>query len=176
MKSPKSNMEQVRNKPAPQAGRKRFLLLAILGGLVIVVGGALLLWQVLVSQASPASQKGAVSTPTTEPTKSGPGDPPIYYTTLEGYVARQLHMSVAQIKTALQTGGRSASMNALAAQKGITPTQLRAILIEAEQKGHAVLVRGGYLTQQQSDAGMQQIRSWDLQTLDTHIKYDFLDH
>ncbi|MDQ2717384.1 MAG: hypothetical protein M3Z08_21000 [Chloroflexota bacterium] len=164
------------NKPEPQAGRKRFLLVALLGGLVIVVGGALLLWQVLASQASPTGQKGAISTPSVEPTKSGPGDPPIYYTTLEQYVAQQLYMSVAQIKTELQTGGRSASMSALAAQKGISPTQLRAILIEAEQRGHAVLVQGGYLTQQQSDAGMQQIRSWDLQTLDTHIKYDFLDH
>jgi hypothetical protein len=172
----KSNTEHLHKKPEPQPGRKRFLLVVLLGSLVLLAGGALLLWQVLASQTSLANQAGTVSTPTAEPTKSGPGDPPIYYTTLEQYVAQQLHMSVAQIKTELQTGGRSANMSTLAEQQSISSTQLRTILIAAEQKGHDVLVQEGYLTQQQSDAGMQQIRSWDLQTLDTHIKYDFLDH
>ncbi|HEX4206739.1 MAG TPA: hypothetical protein VHZ51_21575 [Ktedonobacteraceae bacterium] len=172
----KNNIEHVRSKPEPQAGRKRFLLVAILGGCVLLVGATLLLWQVFVSQASPAGQVGAVSTPTAKPTKSGPGDPQAYYDAVKQYVAQQLHMSVAQIKAKLQTGGQTTNFITLAEQQGIAPAQLRTILLEAEQKGHAVLVQDGYLTQQQSDAGMQDLRSRDLQTLATSIKYDFLDH
>lgn len=176
MEFPKNDAEYVRNKPEPQAGRKRVLLVAILGSCVLLVGATLLLWQVLASQASQASQVGATSTPTVDPTKSGPGDPQAYYDAVEQYVAQQLHLSVAQIKAKSQAGGRTTNFITLAEQQGIAPAQLRTILLEAEQKGHAVLVQEGYLTQPQSDAGMQDLRSRDLQTLATSIKYDFLDH
>jgi hypothetical protein len=172
MESLKNNTEHMQNKPKPQPERKRLLLIALLGGFVLLVGATLLLWQVLASQASPSAQTGVVSTPTAEPTKSGPGDPQAYYDAVKQYVAQQLHMSEVQIKIKLQAG---VQLIALAEQQGISAAQLRTILLEAEQKGHDVLVQGGYLTQQQSDAGMQDLRSRDLQTLATSIKYDFLD-
>jgi hypothetical protein len=166
----------MRNKPGYQSGRKRFLLVAMLGGCVLLVGATLLIWQVLAAQAPSAGQVGAVSTPTAEPTKSGPGDPQAYYDAVKQYVAQQLHMSVAQIKAKLQAGGPTTNFITLAEQQGIDDAQLRTILLDAEQKGHDVLVQKGYLTQQQSDAGMRDLRSRDLQTLATSIKYDFLDH
>lgn len=156
-----------------QTGGKRFLIVALLGGLVLLLGGALLLWQVFSSSATPASQTDVSSSPTAEPTKSGPGDPQAYYDAVKQYVAQQLHLSEAQIKAKLLAG---VQLIALAQQQGISPTQLRAILLEAEQRGHNVLVRGGYLTQQQSEAGMRDLRTRSLQTLATSIKYDFLDH
>lgn len=173
MESLKSNPEQLRNKPERQSGRKRLLLVALLGGFVLLIGTTFLLWQVLASQASPPAQTGVVSTPTAEPTKSGPGDPQAYYDAVKQYVAQQFHMSEALIKIKLQAGTQ---LIALAEQQGISAAQLRTILLEAEQKGHDVLVQGGYLTKPQSDAGMQDLRSRDLQTLATSIKYDFLDH
>ena len=176
MESPQSDMEHLRNKPQPQSGKKRFFLVALLGSFVLLIGGALLLWQVLTSQVSPAGQASVISTPTAEPTKTGPGDPQAYYDAVKQYVAQQLHLSVAQIKAKLQAGTQTTNFVTLAEQQGIAPTQLRTILLEAEQRGHDVLVQGGYLTQQQSDAGMQDLRSRDLQTLATSIKYDFLDH
>ena len=167
------NIENIQNKSKPQPERKRLLLVALLGGFVLLAGAALLIWQVLSSQASPPAQMSVVSTPTVDPTKSGPGDPQAYYDAVNQYVAQQLHLSEAQIKTKLQAG---VQLIALAEQQGISATQLRTILLEAELKGHNILVQGGYLTQQQSDAGMQDLRSRDLQTLATSIKYDFLDH
>ncbi|GHO81219.1 hypothetical protein KSD_89900 [Ktedonobacter sp. SOSP1-85] len=168
----KYKTEHVQNQPKPQLERRRSLLVVLLGGFLLLVGGTILLWQVIASQASP-SQTSVVSTPTAEPTKSGPGDPQAYYDAVEQYVSQELHMSKAQIKTKLLAG---VQLIALAEQQGISATQLRTILLEAEQRGHDVLVHGGYLTQQQSDAGMQDLRSRNLQTLATSIKYDFLDH
>jgi hypothetical protein len=46
-------------------------------------------------------------------------------------------------------------------------------LLDAEQKGHDLQVRLGYLTQQESAQGMQNIESWDLTTLDQHISNYF---
>ena len=173
MASLKDPSEHLHDKPELQSGRKRLLLVALLGGLVLLGGGALLALQVLASQASPAGQAGVASTPAAAPTKSGPGDPQAYYDAVKQDVAQQLHMSEAQIKAKLQAG---VQLITLAEQQGISDAQLRTILLEAEQKGHVVLVRLGYLTQHQSDAGMQDLRTRDLQTLATSIKYDFLDH
>lgn len=173
MKSLKDSSEHLHDKPEPHSGRKRLLLVALLGGLVLLGGGALLALQVLGSQASSVGQAGVVSTPSAEPTKSGPGDPQAYYDAVKQYVAQQLQMSEAQIKAKLEAG---VQLITLAEQQGISDAQLRTILLEAEQKGHDVLVQLGYLTQQQSDAGMQDLRTRDLQTLATSIKYDFLDH
>jgi len=86
-----------------------------------------------------------------------------------------LHLSVGQIRAKLQAGGRGASLKALAAQQGISEHQLWAILLDAEQKGHDVLVRLGYLTQDESKQGMHLIQSWDLTTLDQHIRNYFLN-
>lgn len=169
----KKKSGDLQDKPEIQSGGMRFRLIVILGALVLLVGGGLILWQVLSSQATPPPQASTVSTPTPEPTKSGPGDPQAYYDTVKSYVAQHLHLSEGQIKAKLQAG---VQLIALAQQQGISHTELRTILLDAEQKGHDVLVRLGNLTQQQSDAGMQDLRTRSLQTLATSIKYDFLDH
>lgn len=166
-------MNSLRDRTTYQARRKPVFFIVLLGGLVLLLAGALLLWQSVFTQNAPAGQAGAVSTPTAEPTKSGPGDPQAYYDAVKQYVAQQLHLSEARLKAKLQAG---IQLITLAQQQGIAAAQLRTILLEAEQKGHDVLVQGGYLTQQQSDAGMQDLRTRTLQTLATSIKYDFLDH
>ena len=65
------------------------------------------------------------------------------------------------------------TLRSLATQQGISSAQLRTILLDAEQKGHDLLVHLGDLTQQQSAQGMQALRSWDLTTLDQHISNYF---
>lgn len=173
MESQKFDRNNQRNKIEHQTGSKRFMIVALLGGLVLLMGGALLLWQIFSSPADPVGQTGVSSLPTAEPTKSGPGDPQAYYDAVKQYVAQQFRLSEAQIKAKLLAG---VQLIALAQQQGISPAQLRTILLEAEQQGHDVLIQGGYLTQQQSDAGMQDLRTRSLQALATSIKYDFLDH
>lgn len=169
----KKKSGDLQDRPEVQAGGMRFRLIIILGALVLLVGGGLILWQVLSSQATPLPQTNTVSTPTPEPTKSGPGDPQAYYDAVKSYVAQHLHLSEGEIKAKLQSG---VQLIALARQQGISASDLRTILLDAERKGHDVLVSLGNLTQQQSDAGMQDLRTRSLQTLATSIKYDFLDH
>lgn len=152
------------------------VLLFVLGALVIAGGVALIIWQMAAQRAANGAPGRSMPTLTTSVTthKSGQGDPPAYYQAVEERVAQGLHLSVGQIKAKLQAGGRGASLKALAAQQGISERQLWAILLDAEQKGHDVLVRLGYLTQDESKQGMQVIQSWDLTTLDQHIRNYFL--
>ena len=65
------------------------------------------------------------------------------------------------------------TLRSLATQQGISSAQLRTILLDAEQKGHDLLVQHGYLTQPESAQGMQNIESWDLTTLDQHVSNYF---
>ena len=152
------------------------ILLFVLGALVIAGSVALVIWQIDAQHAANGATGGSTHTLSTPAAtqKSGQSDPPAYYQAVEERVAQGLHLSVGQIKAKLQAGGRGASLKALAAQQGIAERQLWAILLDAEQKGHDVLVRLGYLTQDQSKQGMHAIQSWDLTTLDQHIRNYFL--
>ena len=152
------------------------MLLFVLGILLIVGGVVLVIWQIDAQHAVNGATGRSTSTVTTSVAthKSGQGDPPAYYQAVEERVAQGLHLSVAQMKAKLQAGGRGASLKAVAAQQGISERQLWAILLDAEQKGHNVLVRLGYITQDQSKQGMHAIQSWDLTTLDQHIRNYFL--
>src|SRR5579883_2997871 len=101
----KKKSGDLQDKPEVQAGGTRFRLIIILGALVLLVGGGLILWQVLSAQAAPPpAQTNSVATPTSEPTKSGPGDPQAYYDAVKNYVAQHLHLSEGQIKAKLQAG------------------------------------------------------------------------
>jgi hypothetical protein len=164
------------NKREPRKPRGFAVLLFVLGVLVITGAVAFVIWQMNVQHAANGATGRSTPTLTTSvtPQKSGQSDPPAYYQAVEDRVAQGLRLSVAQIKAKLQAGGRGASLRALAAQKGILERQLWAILLDAEQKGHDVLVRLGYLTQDQSKQGMHAIQSWDLTTLDQHIRNYFL--
>jgi len=163
---------QLQGKPQR---RRRFrwpFLALLLGGVILVSGLFTVGWQSL--QIGNGTTTSPVSLEPTKP--AGADDPPVYYQTVEQYMSKQLQMSVEQIKAKLQAGGRSASLVALGAAEGISVDQMHTSLLDAEQHGHDVLVRLGYLTQQQSDQGMASIRAWDLATLDRHIRDDFLYH
>ena len=152
------------------------MLLLVLGVLVIAGGVALVIWQMEAQRTANGVTGKSTPTLTTSVTthKSGQDDPPAYYQAVEERVAQGLRLSVGQIRAKLQSGGRGTSLRALAALQGISERQLWAILLDAEQKGHDVLVRLGYLTHDESKQGMQVIQSWDLTTLDQHIRNYFL--
>ena len=164
-----------------QRSRWRWLSL-LLGGIIIVVGILLLAWQIA-HQAPLTNGNGSSYAPVSggqAPKQSGgQTDPPIYWQTLQEQVAQGLHLTVAQMKAQLQPppGQRdSLGIAHVAAELGISEAQLRTIELNAAQKGHDLLVRMGILTQQQSDQGMQSIRSWSQATLDQHVTSWFLDH
>lgn len=164
---------RLQDKPQRRSGGRLPLLLLILGGVVLLGGARLLIWQIGAHQAPATSSNAPAATATTESGKTGPGDPPIYWQTIQEQVAQGLHLTVAEVKTKLQSGE---PIGTIAAEQNISTDQLRTIELNAIQKGHDVLVSMGYLTQQQSDQGMQDIRSWDQRTLDQHITEWYLDH
>jgi hypothetical protein len=170
----------------PQARQHRARLAMLLAGGALVVGVILwFAWQGFTAH-TPASQSSvgtASSTAATATTAAGPktgqGDPPIYWQTIEQQMAEGLHLTVAQVKARLQPppGQRDGpSIAVIATQLGIPEAQWRAIEINAIQKGHDLLVSMGYLTQQGSDQGMQTIRNWDQATLDDHVTRWFLNN
>ena len=161
------------------------ILLGAAALLIILV--SLLVWHFRPGQATPASsQATASSIATTVATgtsstdvKTGAGDPPIYWQTIEQNIAQELHLTVAQVKARLQPppGGRdSLGIAHVASEQGISEAQLRVNELNAIQKGHDLLVRMGILTQQGSDLGMQRIRNWDQMTLDDHVTGWFLNN
>ena len=166
----------------PGTRRRWGRLGVLLGGGILVVGVVLLLvWQGFAPHA-PTSRSSTGSTTSTTATpkagQSGQGDPPIYWQTIEQQIAEGLHLTVAQVKARLQPppGQRDGpSIAVIAAQQGIPEAQWRTIEINAIQKGHDLLVSMGYLTQQESDEGMQHIRDWDQATLDDHVTRWFLN-
>ena len=166
------------NEEQQRTGWHRVSLL--LGGIIIVAGVLLLAWQVLAHQA-PSADRSSTGRTSGAPAvgKSGQGDPPIYWKTIEEQVAQGLHLTVAQVKAKLQppTGQRdSLGIAHVAAEQGIAPARLRTIELNAIQKGHDLLVRMGLLTKQESDQGMQSIRNWSQATLDQHVTNCFLEH
>ena len=159
--------------------RRRARLGVLVGGGILVVGVVLLLvGQAVAPYTSTSRSSTASATSTTVVPKSGEGDPPIYWQTIEQQIAAGLHLTVAQVKTSLQPapGQRDGpSIAVIAAQQRIPAAQWRTIEVNAIQKGHDLLVSMGYLTQQGSDQGMQTIRHWDQATLDDHVTRWFLN-
>lgn len=161
--------------------RRRLALALLLGG--ATVAGAALLLAVLAFSSHPTVTGSAGTAATTMPTtasaqKTGVGDPPIYWQTIEQQIAAGLHLTVAQVKADLQppAGQRdSPGIAAVAARQGVSPQQLRTIEINAIQTGHDLLVRMGILSRQGSDLGMQRIRGWDDATLNDHVTGWFLN-
>jgi hypothetical protein len=178
-----TNMFDDEREESPRQAGKRWPLLALAG--VLLVGLALLLlWQFNPWQrtsggsttAGGTTTSGTASTSTD--VKEGQPDPPIYWQTIEETIAQGLHLTVAQVKAALQPppGQRdSLGIAHVASEQGISEAQLRPIEIDAIQKGHNLLVSMGILTQQGSDQGMQTIRHWDQATLDDHVTGWFLN-
>jgi hypothetical protein len=159
---------------------RRPLLLWIAAGVAIATALALVALE-RPQHAPTTSQGGVVSASPTAPMqqKTGVGDPPIYWQTIEQEIAQGLHLTIPQIRARLQPppGQRDGpDISVISAQQGISPSQLRTIEIDAIQQGHALLVRMGYLTQQGSDEGMQTIRTWDDATLNDHVTRWFLNN
>jgi hypothetical protein len=164
---------------SPQSRRRRTRLGALVGGGVLVAGVVLLLvWQGFAPHTPTSRSSAGSATSTAVAPKAGQPDPPIYWQTIEQQIAEGLHLTVAQVKARLQPppGQRDGpSIAVIATQQGIPEAQWRTIEINAIQKGHDLLVRMGYLTQQGSDQGMQTIRNWDQATLDDHVTRWFLN-
>jgi hypothetical protein len=162
---------------SPQS-RRRVRLGVLVGGGILVGVALLLVWQAIAPYTPTSRSRAASSTSTAAAPKSGEGDPPIYWQTIEQQIAAGLHLTVAQVKSRLQPapGQRDGpSIAVIANQQGIPAAPWRAIEISAIQKGHDLLVSMGYLTQQGSYQGMQTIRRWDQATLDDHVTRWFLN-
>lgn len=175
--------EDERDEEYPRRTTKRWSILVIAGALLVVLT-SLLLWQshpwqrVSGGGTTAATATAASGMANTSKVGNAPGDPPIYWQTIEENVAQGLHLTVAQVKAQLQPppGQRdSQGIGHVASTQGISEAQLRVIEINAIQKGHNLLVRMGILTQQGSDQGMQTIRNWDQATLDDHVTGWFLN-
>ncbi len=136
---------------------------------------------------SSAPSAAATSTPAKGSSSlPGDGDPQMYWDTIKQQVAQGLHRSVADL-TALwstppggvQKGGNppaAVTISDVATQEGLTRDQLTTLELNAVQAACTQLVNQGVLTQVQADARVQEIRGWDLSSLDGYTMYAFSNH
>lgn len=157
-------------------GMSLCLLLVSLGALLVGCQGG-------------SSPTGAAATST--PAKGsgsllGDGDPQIYWDTIKQQVAQGLHRSVADLTAlwgASPSSGQKGSnppavmtISDVATQEGLTRDQLTTLELNAIQAACTQLVNQGTLTQAQADARMQEVRDWDLSSLDGYTMYAFNAH
>lgn len=184
----------LQNRPQRRSSCGPATLLLLVGALVTVGVVTIVAWQAFLPGSSapgtgtstPASGKGQNSSAT----PPGWNDPAIYWQTIREQVAEGLHLTVAQVTSQLQAAGAAATttpsssgkgnapdpgapMTAVAAQRGISTEQLRAIELNALQRGCDALVAQGMLRQAQADQRMQTFDSWDQGTLNWYVTHAF---
>jgi hypothetical protein len=165
------------NDQPRRSGKRHLSWLFLLGG-VLVVGGLLLAWQVVLHTAVatpahssvPTSQPGLASatSPSSSPgTRSlspqGPPPTPLYYQTFEQQVAQGLHLTVPEVKTRLQS---TPSLFALARNQGLTQQQAYNLVINALRAAGDKMVSTNVWTRQQADADLQSWQQRDQEAVD----------
>ena len=155
-----------------QQQKKDWSLLLLLIGLLIVVGSGLLAWQVFARQtpqASSISNNPHFSAQSSPP--AGKGTPPEVANVVRRQVAHKLHLSVDQLMTKLQSG---VSIEALAAQQGMSPGEWHTFVIATYQAAFEQAVSAGKLAQARADRYMHNIRSYPPDALDNWVTMDCL--
>lgn len=150
-------------------GWPRLLLLTIL---LLVVGSGLLVWQVFARQtpqASSISNNPHFSAQSSPPASKG--TPPEVANIVRQQVAQKLLLSVDQLATKLQSG---VSIEALAAQQGMSPGEWHTFVITTYQAAYEREVRAGKVTQARADHDMRNIRSYPLDALNGWVTNDCL--
>jgi hypothetical protein len=150
-------------------GRTRILFLA---GLLLVVGIGLLAWQVFARQTpqtSSISNNPHFSAQSSPPASKS--TPPEVANVVRQQVAQKLHLSVDQLTTRLQSG---VSIEALAAQQGMTPDEWRTFVIATYQAAFEQAVNAGKLTQARAERFMHSIRLYPPDALDNWVTMDCL--
>ena len=155
-----------------QQQKKGWLRILLLISLLLVVGIGLLAWQVFARQtpqASSISNNPHYSAQSSPPANKS--TPPQVANVVRQQVAQKLHLSVDQLTTKLQAG---VSIEALAAQQGMSPGQWRTFVIATYQAAFEQAVSAGKLTQARADRYMHSIRLYPPDALDNWVTMDCL--
>ncbi len=182
----------LRQKPQrPSKGRSLSSLFFLAGGIMIGVVIVLVALLVFVHPGSSSTNSSGTASATGTPGSKGAsslpgeGDPQIYWDTIKTQVAQGLHLSVASLTDKLKLPTPSSkgappppglTIGTIAAQQGVSLTQLRTIELYAIQQAYNALVSQHNLSQQAADQRMQTIHSWGQYDLDGYIMYAFQNH
>ena len=99
------------------------------------------------------------------------GTPPEVANIVRQQVAQKLHLSVDQLTTKLQSG---VSIEALAAQQGMSPGEWRTFVIATYQAAFEQVVNARKLAQVLADRYMHNIRLYPPDALDNWVTMDCL--
>jgi hypothetical protein len=140
----------------------------LLGGVILLGGGSVLIWQGTTHTSStPSNGTTAASGPMkVEPTQAAGCGPRLPWDFLVQQAANGLHLTVAQIKT--QVLARK-TIQDIAAVQGISQDQLHTIEVQALRAAYDKYVSMGCYTRQEADAGFRQ----DSEETPTQLNTDF---
>lgn len=116
-------------------------------------------------------------------TLPGTGYPPAYWLTIRQQLASSLHRSITEL-TQLWAPGTSATPKGsgqiatttivdVAAEDGLTVTQLRRIELSAIRRAFTLTVQRGATTRHQANVQLAAITGWDQSNLDGYAMYAF---
>ena len=146
----------LQEKPQRHRGWSRSAsLMVMLGGVILLSGGGVLIWQVTTHPTSAPAQSTTVSGGPikVEPTQAAGCGPRLPWDFLVQQAANGLHLTVAQIKTQVHAGK---TIQEIAAAQGISQDQLHTIEVQALQAAYTKFVSMGCYTQSEADAGFRQ--------------------
>jgi hypothetical protein len=151
LREPSEGWPDLRSKPQRQSRWRPLSLLLMLGGVIVLGGGTLLVWQLVSHQ--PALQKSTVtfatqqSNPLPQPsvvTITCAHYPSSYDDALRQELAQGLHLTISQVTAQLRAG---TSVQEVAAAQHISPDQLSSIERYAYKVSDVQMVKGGCMSQ-----------------------------
>ena len=133
--------------------------LALVGGLVLLIGGALLVWSLLLR--SPMR-------PSAPSVQYSPPQPPLplsvpYEDAVKQSLAQQLHVDVSQLATEVQAN--QDGLFGVADARGLSQDQLHTVLLSAFQSAGEQMESLGHWTHQQAGTEMQYWKQREFKAL-----------
>jgi hypothetical protein len=180
-RSPESGSPAVqpdlRNKPQRQSRWRLPMLFLLLGCVIVIGGGGVLAWQVVLHQSVAASGNTQPISPLAQTAtavgKNGQslkdcshGFPPSYNETLKQQFAQEVRLSVAQVTAEIRSGK---PIKDLATEQGISSDQLFLLELHAYQVADDSMVTYGCMNQYSANLDVQRYRDAGA----AQLNYDF---
>jgi hypothetical protein len=150
--------KHVEKEGADRANRRRFSLV-LAGGLVILIGGALLVWSLLSRSPTRSSAPSVQYSPPQPPTALSVA----YEDAVKQSLAHHLHVSVSQL--AHETQANQDGLFGVAGARGLSQDQLHTMLLNAFQSASDQMESPGHWTHQQASDEMQYWKQREFKAL-----------
>lgn len=176
-REPVEGQPDLRSKPQWRSRRRLPMLLLLLGCVIVIGGGSVLVWQLVPHQSVAVSGNNQPTSPTAQTATAvgkdnqslkdcSHGFPPSYNETLKQQFAQGVHLSVAQVTSAIHSGK---PIQDLAAEQGVSPDQLFSLELHAYQVADDSMVTYGCMNQYSANLDVQRYRDGGA----AQLNYDF---